>query len=178
MPSYRAATAFLFMLPLTSLLSRRSLNHRAAAPFIVAPPVLPSLARCRCLHCRTATAFLVVPLRNGGNGGWNGGWNGQMAEWRNGRMVEMAAEWRNGEMAEWRNGGMAEMADGMADGIEEWQNGGMAEWRNGRNGSQMAEWLNGGNGYLPTIFMVHANDDDDDDDNTNTFKSFIVLTSR
>ncbi len=45
----------------------------------------------------------------------------------------------------------------------------MAEWQNGRNGGRMAEWLNGGNGYLPTIFMVHANDDDDDDD-TDTFK--------
>jgi hypothetical protein len=38
----------------------------------------------------------------------------------------------------------------------------------------MAEWSNGGNGYLPTIFMVHV-DNDDDDDNTDTFKSFIVL---
>jgi hypothetical protein len=39
----------------------------------------------------------------------------------------------------------------------------------------MAEWLNGGNGYLPTIFMVHADNNDDDDDNdTNTIKSFIV----
>ncbi len=64
---------------------------------------------------------------------------------------------------EWRNGGMAE-----------WRNGGMAEWRNGRNGGQTAEWSNGGNGYLPTIFMVHA-DDGDDNNNTNTFKSFIVL---
>ncbi len=60
----------------------------------------------------------------------------------------------------------------------------MAEWRdggNGRNGGQMVEWLNGRNGYLPTIFMVHADDDnnnDDDDDDTDTFKSFIVLTSR
>ncbi len=73
----------------------------------------------------------------------------------------------NGGVAEWRNGGMVEMADGMADGME--------EWRNGGNGGRMAEWLNGGNGYLPTIFMVHANDNDKD--NTNTFKSFIVLTS-
>jgi len=33
----------------------------------------------------------------------------------------------------------------------------------------MAEWRNGANGYLPTSFMVHANDDNDDnnDDNTN-----------
>jgi hypothetical protein len=53
----------------------------------------------------------------------------------------------------------------------------MAEWRNGGNGGRMAEWLNGGNGYLPTIFMEHADDDDNDDD-TDTFKSFIVLTSR
>ena len=76
-------------------------------------------------------------------------------------------------MAEWRNGGMAEMADGMADGMAEWQNGGMAEWW---NGGRMAEWSNGGNGYLPTIFMVHANNDDDD--NTNTFKSFMVQADR
>ena len=48
-------------------------------------------------------------------------------------------------MAEWRNGGMAEL-----------RNGGMAEWRDGRNR------------YLPTSFMVHADDD------TDTFKSFIV----
>jgi hypothetical protein len=40
----------------------------------------------------------------------------------------------------------------------------------------MAEWLNGENGYLPTILTVHANDDNDDND-TDTFKSFIVLTS-
>ncbi len=43
-------------------MSRRSLNHCAAAPFIVAPPVLPSLSRCRCLHRRAAAAFLVAPL--------------------------------------------------------------------------------------------------------------------
>jgi hypothetical protein len=55
----------------------------------------------------------------------------------------------------------------------EWRNGRMAELWNGGNGGQMAEWLNGGNGYLPTIFMVHADDDDDKD--TDTFKSFIVL---
>ncbi len=51
----------------------------------------------------------------------------------------------------------------------------MAEWRNGGNGGRMAEWLNGGNGYLPTIFMVNADDDDDDDD-TDIFKSFIIET--
>jgi hypothetical protein len=43
-------------------LSRRSLNHCAAPPFIVAPPVLPSLLRCRCLHRHAAAAFLVMPL--------------------------------------------------------------------------------------------------------------------
>ncbi len=60
--------------------------------------------------------------------------------------------------------------------MTEWRNGRMAEWRNGGNGGRMAKWSNGGNGYLPTIFMVHANDDDgDDDDDTDTFKSFIVL---
>ena len=52
-------------------------------------------------------------------------------------------------MAEWRNGGMAEL-----------RNGGMAEWRDGRNR------------YLPTSFMVHADDD------TDTFKSFIVQADR
>jgi hypothetical protein len=44
----------------------------------------------------------------------------------------------------------------------------MAEWRDGGNGGRMAEWSNGRNGYLPTIFMVHADND------TNTFKSFII----
>jgi hypothetical protein len=107
----------------------------------------------------------MAEWRNGGMAEWR-------TEWQNGGMVE----WRNGGMAEWRNGGMAKMADGMADGMEEWRNGGMAEWRNGGNGGRMAEWSNGGNGYLPTIFMVHADDDEDDDDDTDTFKSFIVLT--
>jgi hypothetical protein len=41
--------------------------------------------------------------------------------------------------------------------VAEWRNGGMAEWRNGG----MEKWRNG---YLPTTFMVHADDDD-----TNTF---------
>jgi hypothetical protein len=44
------------------LLSRCSLNRRAAAPFIVALPVLPFSSRCHCLHCRATAAFLVVPL--------------------------------------------------------------------------------------------------------------------
>ncbi len=59
----------------------------------------------------------------------------------------------------------------------EWRNGGLVEWRNGGNGSRMAEWFNGRNGYLPTIFMVPANDDNDDNNNTDTFKSSIVLKS-
>ncbi len=84
-------------------------------------------------------------------------------------MEEMAAKWWNVGMAEWRKWRM--------EWRMEWRNGGMAEWRNGRNGGRMAEWSNGGNGYLPTIFMVHANNDDDKDD-TESFKSFIVLTSR
>ena len=55
----------------------------------------------------------------------------------------------------------------------------MAEWRNGGNGGRMAEWSNGVNGYLPTIFMGHADDDDDDDDDdTDTFESFIVLIEK
>ncbi len=95
--------------------------------------------------------------------------NGVMAEWQNGGM----AEWQNGGMAECSNGGMAKMADGMADGMEEWRNGRMAEWRNGKNGIRMVEWLNGGNGYLPTIFMVHTNDDNDED-NTDTLKSYSI----
>ena len=33
----------------------------------------------------------------------------------------------------------------------------------------LAEWRDGRNRYLPTSFMVHADDDD-----TDTFKSFIV----
>ena len=72
-----------------------------------------------------------------------------MVEWWNGRMADR----QNGGM---RNGGMVEMA--------EWRNGGMAEWRNGG----MAKWRDGRNRYLPTSFMVHADDD------TDTFKSFIV----
>ena len=68
-----------------------------------------------------------------------------MVEWWNGRMADR----QNGGM---RNGGMVEMA--------EWRNGGMAKWRDGRNR------------YLPTSFMVHADDD------TDTFKSFIVQADR
>ncbi len=69
-----------------------------------------------------------------------------MAEWRNGGM----AEWRNGGMAEWRDGGIAGN-DGMASiwmmNVAEWWNGGMEKWRDG---------------YLPTTFMVHADDNDTD----------------
>ena len=65
---------------------------------------------------------------------------------------------RNGGMVEWQNGGSAEWRN-----AERW-NGGMAEWRNGG----MAKWRDGRNRYLPTSFMVHADDD------TDTFKSFIV----
>ena len=39
----------------------------------------------------------------------------------------------------------------------------------------LAEWRDGRNRYLPTSFMVHADDDDDD---TDTFKSFIVQADR
>jgi hypothetical protein len=91
-------------------------------------------------------------------------------------MAEMADGMADG-MEEWRNGGMAEWQKWRMEWRMEWRNGGwnggMAEWRNGGNGGRMAEWLNGGNGYLPTIFMVHTNNDDDDD-NTNTFKSYSI----
>ena len=83
--------------------------------------------------------------------------NGRMAEWQKGGMAER----RNGGLAEWRNGGMVEKRT-------EWRNGGMAELRNGG----MAEWRDGRNRYLPTSFMVHADDD------TDTFKSFIVQADR
>ena len=59
---------------------------------------------------------------------------------------------RNGGMAEWRNGGTAELVERLI----------LAEWQDGRNC------------YLPTSFMVHADDDDD----TDTFKSFIVQADR
>jgi hypothetical protein len=49
-------------------------------------------------------------------------------------------------MVEWRNGGTAELVERLI----------LAEWRDGRNR------------YLPTSFMVHADDD------TDTFKSFII----
>ncbi len=54
-----------------------------------------------------------------------------------------------------------------------WQNSRMAEWQ--KDG--MAEWYFTTYLIYPAIFMVHA-EDDDDDDYTDTFKSFIVLTSR
>ena len=57
----------------------------------------------------------------------------------------------NGRMAERRNGGTAELVERLI----------LAEWRDGRNR------------YLPTSFMVHADDDD-----TDTFKSFIVQADR
>jgi hypothetical protein len=38
--------------------------------------------------------------------------------------------------------------------VAEWRNGGMAEW--------LAKWRDGRNGYLPTTFMVHADDTDTD----------------
>ena len=56
----------------------------------------------------------------------------------------------NGRMAERRNGGTAELVERLI----------LAEWRDGRNR------------YLPTSFMVHADDD------TDTFKSFIVQADR
>ncbi len=84
-------------------------------------------------------------------------------------------EWWNGGMAEWR--GMAEKGnDGKG------QNGGMAGWRDGgiyhavfMYRTAPAEWRNGYLTNLPDKFTVHADEDDDD---TDTFKSFIVLTSR
>ncbi len=63
---------------------------------------------------------------------------------------------RNGGMVKQRNGGTAEGR------MAEWQNGGILI---------LAEWWDGRNCYLPTTFMVHADDDNDD---TDTFKSFIV----
>jgi hypothetical protein len=91
----------------------------------------------------------------------------------------MAEEWRIGRMAEWRNGGNGGMAE-----LRKWR-----KWREWRNGLQkylcgnlirttnvaewQKEWLNRRmvewrDGYLPTTFMVHADDNDDDDDD-NTF---------
>ena len=66
-------------------------------------------------------------------------------------------EWWNGFAVEWRNGGMAERRNSVTAELVERLI--LAEWRDGRNR------------YLPTSFMVHADDDDDD---TDTFKSFIV----
>jgi hypothetical protein len=57
--------------------------------------------------------------------------------------------------------------------MAEWQNGRMAEWQKGG----MAEWYFTTHLIYPAIFMVHANDNNDNDDDTNTFKSFIVLTT-
>ena len=66
-------------------------------------------------------------------------------------------------MAEWRDGGMAG-----------WQNSRMAEWQ--KDG--MAEWYFTTYLIYPAIFMVHAAAAAAADDDTDTFKSFIVLTSR
>jgi hypothetical protein len=40
----------------------------------------------------------------------------------------------------------------------------MVEWRNGRMAEWLAKYWDGRNGYLPTTFMVHANDTDTDTD--------------
>ena len=69
---------------------------------------------------------------------------------------------RNGGMVKRRNGGTAERSNG---GMEEWRNGGI---RGTIDSGGMAGWRDGRNRYLPTSFMVHADDD------TDTFKSFIV----
>ncbi len=93
-----------------------------------------------------------------------------MAEWRNGGMAEVMAEWQK----EWQNGQMAGMdtyilfkvhtdnTDTDDDNNDDTFNGGngrMAERRNsGRNGGmaeRMAEWSNGGNGYIRTIYGTH-----------------------
>jgi hypothetical protein len=70
--------------------------------------------------------------------------------WTTAKILAWEFNWDD-NVAEWRNGGMAE-----------WQNGGMAEWRNGGMAEWLAKWRDGRNGYLPTSFMVHAN-------NTGTF---------
>ena len=74
------------------------------------------------------------------------GWQFIHRNSRNGGMVKR----RNGRMAERRNGVTAELVERLI----------LAEWRDGRNR------------YLPTSFMVHANED------TDTFKSFIVQANR
>ncbi len=58
--------------------------------------------------------------------------------------------------------------------MAEWQNGGMTEWQK----SGMVEWYFTTHLIYPAIFMVHAAATAADDDDTDTFKSFLVLTSR
>ena len=65
------------------------------------------------------------------------------------------AEWQKWQKwREWQNG-LQKYLHGNSIGttnVAEWQK----EWSNGR----MVEWRDG---YLPTTFMVHADDNDDDD---------------
>jgi hypothetical protein len=61
-----------------------SLHRRAAgSAFLVALP-LPSLSRRRCLPCRAAAAFVVAPPLS------SSGMAERQKEWQNGRMAEMA----------------------------------------------------------------------------------------
>jgi hypothetical protein len=72
---------------------------------------------------------------------WNGG-NGRMAEWRK---WQKWWEWWNGLQKYLRGNSIG--TTNVAEWQKEWSNGGMVEWRDG---------------YLPTTFMVHANNNDDD----------------
>jgi hypothetical protein len=98
----------------------------------------------------------VANWRTGGLAEWRN-WNGG-DERRNGGLAEMA-EWRNwnrgGGTVKWRNGG---------GGTVNWRTDRMVEWRNGRMAEWLAKYWDGRNGYLPTTFMVHANDTDTDTD--------------
>jgi hypothetical protein len=95
------------------------------------------------------------------------------------RQTSRTAEWQTGRLADWQNGRPAERQNGRK---AEWQTGRTAEPQTGRmaerlNSGRMAEWWDckeqryGRNGYLPTLFMVHADTNDDD---TGTIYSYTI----
>jgi hypothetical protein len=96
------------------------------------------------LWCALTEGGMAEEWRIGGMVEWQNGGNGGMAEWRKWRKWW---EWRN-DLQKYLRGNSIGTTN-----VAEWQK----EWLNGR----MVEWQDG---YLPTTFMVHADNNDDNDD--------------